>query len=295
MRCRIIAAAVLVYVVMAVAPAWGQGGVPAGAGRFSVPGAAPDGTPVRVWSYRPANFGPTDRIVIVMHGVLRNADRYRDTWIAAAKSNRLLVLAPEMSKAQFPAAAGYNLGNMVDRDGDPLPPERWAWGVVEKVFDAARQATGSQRQSYALYGHSAGAQFVHRLVLFSEDARFDVAISANAGWYTLPTAQERFPYGLDRAPADPARVRHALARPLVVMLGGDDTDSEDENLRQTKAALRQGQNRLERGQTFMRVAKSEAERTGSLFAWRLDIVPDVDHDAKAMVSAALRWVLSPPR
>lgn len=295
MKSWTVRAALLAVAVLSAEPAWAQGGVPVGAGRFSVAGAAPDGSAIRVWSYRPADFAANDRIVIVMHGVLRNADRYRDTWIAAAKANRLLVLAPEMSKAQFPGAAGYNLGNMVSRDGDPLPPERWAWAVVEKVFDAARAATGSQRQSYALYGHSAGAQFVHRLVLFAEDARFDVAISANAGWYTMPTTRERYPYGLDRAPVDPSRVRRALARPLVVLLGGDDVDPEDENLRRTAAALRQGQNRLERGQSFMRSAREEADKTGSLFSWRLDIVPDVDHDNKAMVSAAVRWVLAPQR
>lgn len=265
--------------------------IPTGAARFSVSAAAPDGSPLTVWTYRPDLLRADDPIVIVMHGVLRNARVYRDNWAELARVHRLLVLVPEMTQRQFPGNAGYSLGNMVDRKGQAQPAERWAWSVIEAVFDAARVAVGSTRQTYVLFGHSAGAQFVHRLAMFADNPRFEVAISANAGWYTMPTLGQRFPYGLRGAPADPAAVRAAFARRLVVLLGDKDTDPADGNLRRTPAAARQGANRLERGQRFFETAEAAAKLAGGGFAWRLEMVPGVDHDNDAMARAAIEWVL----
>lgn len=269
--------------------------IPMGAGSFSVPAAAPDGSALKVWTYRPRDLRPDDRIVVVMHGVKRNARTYRDGWIGTARAHRLLVLAPEMTQRQFPGNAGYSQGNMVDRKGQPQPPERLAWHAIELVFDAARTATGSSRQTYALYGHSAGAQFVHRFVMFADKSRVDIAISANAGWYTMPVVTERFPYGLGAAPVDAASVRARFAVPLVVLLGGDDTDPEDANLRRTPAALRQGENRLARGHHFFRTAEAEAKASGLPFAWTLEVVPGVDHDSRRMMAAAVAWILGQRR
>ena len=60
-------------------------------------------------------------------------------------------------------------------------------------------------QRYHIYGRSAGGQFVHRLALFVPEARCEAAITANAGWYTVPTfAGDGFPYGLKGSAATPA-------------------------------------------------------------------------------------------
>lgn len=283
----------LMLVVLAVWPALAQAqptAIANGPSSFAVPGATPDGSAVRVWSYRPPGLMPDDPIVIVMHGVLRNGRTYRDNWVEAGRVHRLLVLVPEMTQKQFPGNAGYSLGNMTNRTGKALPAEMWAWQTIEKVFDRARIATGSRRERYALFGHSAGAQFVHRLVMFAERPRVEVAISANAGWYAMPTLTERYPYGLRDGPVDAGRVRAGFARPLVVLLGSEDTDPDDDNLRRTTAAMRQGVNRLERGQRFFELAKAEAKAAGSTFAWRLDLVPGADHDNQRMIGSALEWI-----
>ncbi len=96
--------------------------VPPGSAVIEVPNAAPDGSAMTVWTYRPAGLRSDDRIVFVMHGVQRNADVYRDNWIEDAKKHRFLLVVPEMTQAQFPRDAGYNFGNMVERQGGQPKP-----------------------------------------------------------------------------------------------------------------------------------------------------------------------------
>ncbi|MGL4439915.1 MAG: hypothetical protein ACRCUE_11625, partial [Bosea sp. (in: a-proteobacteria)] len=77
-----------------------------GANAVDIPGTAPDGGTMTVWTYHPAGLEQTDRIVFVMHGVLRNADVYRDNWIRHAQQHRFLLVVPEMTRREFPGDAG---------------------------------------------------------------------------------------------------------------------------------------------------------------------------------------------
>jgi poly(3-hydroxybutyrate) depolymerase len=261
---------------------------PAGSSIVPIARAAPGGETVRAFIYKPAAFGADDPILFVMHGVQRNADVYRDNWIAEAEARRVLVIVPEMSQALFPREAGYNFGSMVDRAGVWQPTERWAWQVIETIFDAARAGTGSRRQTYALFGHSAGAQFVHRFVMFAPAARYDIAISANAGWYTMPTFEVAFPYGLGTSPLDDKGLMAALQKPVIILLGEADTDPAHPSLRRDAGADAQGLHRFARGQAFFAQASAQAKRRGVSFGWRLETVPGVAHDNAGMAASAAR-------
>lgn len=69
-----------------------------GADRIRVASAAPDGSAVTVCTYRPKKLAAHSPIVVVMHGVKRNAEDYRDAWIDAAEEHGSLIAAPEMSQ-----------------------------------------------------------------------------------------------------------------------------------------------------------------------------------------------------
>ncbi|MCA8927347.1 MAG: alpha/beta hydrolase [Alphaproteobacteria bacterium] len=268
--------------------------LPAGKSVFAIddPAAEPD-QPVRVFAYRPERFAADSPILIVVHGYKRNADRYRDDWVEHAERLGALLLAPEFSQQAFPGPRAYEVGNMRTPDRRQfLPPERWSYGLIERLFDRARAATGSQRPGYWLYGHSAGGQFVHRLALFQADARFEVAIAANAGAYTLARPGERFPYGLDRFPDLEAVQEQGLPRSLVVMVGENDTDVTNAMLLRSEEAMRQGPHRHARGVYFYEDGRAEARRMMIPFGWQLQSVPGVGHSNRGMARAAAEWLVA---
>lgn len=250
-----------------------------------------DAARLTVWTYRPARFGPEHPVVIVMHGAARNGRAYRDVWAAHAERYGALLLAPEFSRTGFPTAREYEVGNMRDRERRPLPPEEWSFAVIERLFDAARLAVGSRRSGYRLFGHSAGAQFVHRMLTFLPCCRAEAAVAANAGCYTLLDEAERFPYGLGGLAPDAGGALRALGRRLTLLLGEADSDPEAPLLLKTPEAMRQGEHRLARGLRYYRHAAELAERTRTPFAWRLVTLSGVGHSHSAVAGEAARILL----
>lgn len=266
--------------------------IPKGKSVFTIADSAaePD-HPIQVFAYRPTAFDRRSPILIALHGYKRNAETYRDDWAEHAERLGALLLSPEFSQAAFPGPRAYEVGNMRTMDRRSyLPRERWSYGLIERLFDHVRTATGSERQGYWLYGHSAGGQFVHRLALFQENARFDVAIAANAGAYTLARPGERFPYGLDRIPDLESVQEQGFTRPLVVMVGEKDINTANAMLLRSEEAMRQGPHRHARGVFFFEDGQAEAARMKLPFRWRLVSVPDVGHSNRGMARAAADWL-----
>lgn len=249
---------------------------------------------VKVWYYQPADAGADLPVVIVMHGHLRNADVYLEDWSQLAAQHRFLLVAPEFSEAEFPGARGYNLGNEPGPGGRPRPRDEWAFNMIEPIFDAVRQRTGNRSERYALFGHSAGAQFVHRFLFFVPRARVTRVVAANAGWYTLPDFAVPFPYGLEGTPVTEADLKVALGRRFTILLGDADTDPHARDLRRTREAMAQGANRLARGQNFFRHAQAAAAAGGVPLGWSLATAPGVSHSDQHIAPFAVPLLLPAP-
>ena len=167
-----------------------------------------------------------------------------------------------------------------------MPREAWSLQVAEDLFDAVRSWIGSETATYAAFGHSAGAQFVHRLVMLHPSHRVSAAIAANAGWYTVPSFKLEYPYGISGLPVDRTQVEESLRIPLFLLLGENDTATDDPDLRRTPEAMAQGEHRLARGRHFYASAELAAYRWNTDLAWQLTLVPSVGHDQTAMAAAA---------
>jgi CubicO group peptidase (beta-lactamase class C family) len=264
-------------------------GIPVGPGAFTLvdPRTGPR-REITVFTYRPASFKPASPVLIVMHGRNRNGADYRDWFIADAERRGFLVAAPEFNEAQYAHPYEYNYAALTRPDGTWRPREEWIAGVVEAIFDEVARRSGSTRGSYALFGHSAGGQVVHRMCTFAWPARCERAVSANAGSYVMPFAEEAFPFGLEGSPAGDAEMKAFFARDLTVLLGTHDDDPNHYQLPDEPAAKKQGPHRFARGERYMEVARREASRLGVPLAWRIATAPGVAHSAKGMAPFAAR-------
>ena len=116
----------------------------------------------------------------------------------------------------------------------PNPREVWSFTAIERIFRAVKSAARLNAAGYVLFGHSAGAQFVHRLLAHrvagaeqEEGGRTHLlqAVAANAGSYMLPTFEEPFPFGFGALEKRVSKEDLAafVAAPLTILLGQDDT------------------------------------------------------------------------
>jgi poly(3-hydroxybutyrate) depolymerase len=244
-----------------------------------------DGPAIRVFYYRPQDLPADAPVMFVLHGVNRDADRYLLQWKAHADQHGFLLIVPDFSQENFPGDEGYILGNFDPERADE--PQILSFHAIEPLFDVVRERFENSNEGYYIFGHSAGAQFTHRMIYFVSNNRMIRAITANAGWYTLPRYDIEFPYGLKGTPVDEEALHSTLQVPLTILLGTADTDPNHRFLRNTSETIAQGPNRLARGHNFLREGQQAAQAAGVVFGWRLQEVEGVGHsNAQIAVAAA---------
>ena len=151
---------------------------------------------------------PATPVLFVHHGVGRNGADYRDYWMRLVDEAGILAISIEFPEESFPEYLWYHFGNLHDDRGTPNPREQWTYGIDERLFAALQDQGLTNRQRYGLFGHSAGGQFVHRMLSFGFRDRVAVAVSANAGTYAMPDLATPWPFGLGETNLD-ARMRCA--------------------------------------------------------------------------------------
>ena len=243
--------------------------------------------------YYPRNADKGSPIILLLHGFDRAASYFRDCWIDHAERFGLVVLAPEFDATSFPSAAHYNYGNVrapAEDGGHFNPRHGWTFFIVDRLFEHVRKAIRSDRQSFSLFGHSAGAQFAHRYLALTGAPRADLIVSGNAGWYMLPDQSLAYPAGLGGLNFPDDGLRKYLARRLVLLLGEADNDEAAAGLPNDPEAIAQGPNRLSRGRFYFSRCKDAALRLRTPFAWRLVTAPGVGHDDSAIAAPAAKLI-----
>ncbi len=182
-------------------------------------------------------------IVFIMHGASRNGYDYCIDWVEPARKHNFLIVCPEIDVNRYPGSAGYNLGGMYD-GSTLLDSTQWTFSFIEPIFQFLIENEVSTVETYGIYGHSAGSQFVHRFALFTHPTHAKIFIAANAGWYTMTDFTEAFPYGFQNSPMTEENIKEKFKLDLVILLGENDTDPNASSLRKTEEAMRQGKHRF---------------------------------------------------
>jgi glycerophosphoryl diester phosphodiesterase len=257
----------------------GQSAISSGADTVAVE-VGPGRTPIEVFTYKPESYrdGP---LILVFHGVLRNADEYRDHSKSLGDRLGALIAVPRFDQERFPNES-YQQGG-IRRQGVPVPRDEWTFSRIPEIAAEIRKREQRPDMPFYLLGHSAGGQFVERLAGFIDSGAARI-VAANPGTHLFPTRDQNYPYGFgglaDELSNDRA-LRRYLAQPLTIYLGTADVEV-DRNLTVGPEADAQGPVRLARGRNLFEFACKLAHEKGWAFHWRLVEAPGVKHDHTLM-------------
>src|SRR5258705_2397826 len=137
------------------------------------------GPQLTIYYSAPPKITVDSPILIIIPGVKRNAEEYRNEWDHLATTNRFITLVVEATKKLFPTEHEYNVGGVINSRGEMQPEDHWLFSAIDPLFDDFKQRFGSRRDKYELYGHSAGGGFVHLYFLLKPQAKVSRAVAAN--------------------------------------------------------------------------------------------------------------------
>lgn len=248
--------------------------------------------PINVFYNIPNGNRTNMPIVIVFHGDERNASEYRDIWINASNQYGFMVFAPEFNNVDFPGGSSYIIGNVYQDGNFPTAQTLnnesiWTFSMIEPLFDLIKANSGSGANTYDMFGHSGGGQFVHRFVLLKPNARYNRAIAANSGWYTVPDGVANFPYGIMNSPITAISPNNYFSRKLFITVGSLDNNASDPSIRHNTESDLQGLNRLARANYFYSKSRTFAISVGATFNWQFHTVANSGHDAVLMSNHAV--------
>lgn len=235
---------------------------------------------LRIFTWR-SDLPGDGPLLVVFHGVLRNAAEYRDHAEALARRLGGAVAAPLFDAERFPTTR-YQQGGVL-RMGQPVAEREWTFSLVPPLLEALRESLGGGKRKVFLLGHSGGGQFLARMAAFVEPL-VDQIVAANPGTHLFLNREHVFPLGFGGLPvewSDDAALERYLAQPLTIYLGTGDI-VRDENFDVSPAADRQGLSRYERGRRAWFRGRDLAQQRGWRFAWRLVEAEDIPHDHERM-------------
>ena len=285
----------------------------AATGDLRVPVSGPEGTGLLAChASGPLGAPRGGPVVIVVHGALRDSDRYLASARHAARlaASDALIVAP-----QFPADVDRADGALYWRvegwkGGYPAlgPAPLSSFGAMDSLLSQLAPEPGPD-PAVVVFGNSAGGQFVHRYaavgrgpdILAARGLRVRFVV-ANPSTYLYFSRERPVPvpdaahvndwrYGFDRAPgyvdANPGRsLERYLGRDVTVVLGELDKDEASLLLEVSPAAMAQGANRLDRGLRYDQHVRGLARAAGLPFRHRLIRLAGVGHTAADVLAAA---------
>jgi pimeloyl-ACP methyl ester carboxylesterase len=281
MKLKIFHAALIFSVALSLIACAAAAPIPTGMSRIEI-GLGTNA--LTVFTYKPSSYrdGP---LVVVCHGVLRNAQEYCSNAVPLAERYHVIIAAPLFDTNRF-SNDEYMRGGVIKK-GVVQPRENWTYLRLRDLIAAVREREAQPTLPYYFIGHSGGAQFLMRLAALYPMKAGRIVV-ANPGTDLFPRRDWKFGYGFGELPkdlSDDAAMQRYLAAPLTLCLGLNDIDPQHPELDRSAAAELEGKFRLERGRACFEYAQKLAQTNSWKFNWRKVEVANIAHDGKAMLAA----------
>ena len=243
---------------------------------------------IELFYITPKKIDKDTELLFVMHGNDRNAKDYISAWIPYIKNKNIIVVAPRFDKRNyryFFLLESANSSGVINNNSND-----YINSSISSFYNFFKSKFSLNTNKYMMFGHSAGAQFTHRYMLFSNDKRISNAVVANAGWYTFLNGAD-FPYGINNSPIDitPNDIRWFMSNRSTLLIGGNDISLNDVN--SSRGAINQGRTRLDRANNYFNVMIDIADKENIPLRWTYKVVDRVGHDYKKMTFQAAKILL----
>ena len=222
---------------------------------------------LRYFLYVPLKVDKSTSVLVSVHGISRNAEKHARYFANYAERHGVVVVAPLFDKENF---SGYQRLGLSNHRADL---------ALNEILSEVAELTQANVQQIYMFGYSGGGQFVHRYAMAYPQRVKAMAVGA-AGWYTLPDANQRFPYGTAPHPKLPDlkfEPSQFLRIPAYILVGDLDTE-RDSTLRQSKKLdQQQGYSRFERGECWVKIMQNAAQQYEYNTEFRFISLPKSGH------------------
>ena len=237
----------------------------------------------------PKEINPDTKVLFIIHGGSRDAEKYLSYWLDHAKDKNVILIAPHFTKENFPY---YQTLGMATFSGRIINDKsNWLDNSIKNFFILFKNKYSLKNDKYLMFGFSGGSQFIHRYLMYGNDKAIEKAAIGSAGWYTFISG-EQFPYGIKNMPIQPGRIEWLLSQEILFLLGSKDNNPNDSSLNKSRGAKKQGKHRLDRGNAYFKNLITVGDRFNVPFRWRYKLIEGLDHSTKDMSQAAASFILS---
>ena len=212
---------------------------------------------------------------VSVHGISINAKSHADMLASYAEQSGLLLVVPVFSKEHCPS---YNIFGKAENGfrGDIR---------LLEILKEVQELTGIHTGQFFLMGYSAGGQFSHRFVMnYPEKVR--AAVICSPGFFTFPTEEADYPYGLRGMSAATGRrydQKAFLQVPMLINVGEEDTLRTSNLLQREDVDRLQGVNRVERAKNWFDAIQALCEKEGIESDHRFCLLHGVGHGFEATI------------
>ena len=255
------------------------------------------------WQYIPRTIQQPASALVIVHGsvgaqenAIDNAKTMLGWWIDTAEQEGVILIAPAFDSARYGGKAGPGGGyrGLFGRDVG-------ADEFLLQIIDNVRQTIWIHDTFY-LYGHSAGGQFVNRFVVMHPQ-RIKRAVISAAGFFAYPEPNVSWANGMgtlkrsfkwcDTCPEKQKTIKpnakgwlKAAALPIAVVVGSKDTANYG---REVPGQL--GDNHVSNGRAWVEAMRQYAKDKGGEFQMIFLLVEGAGHSSRQTLSASIQYLL----